>query len=83
MLRFLLAMVVAWSVLSGFGHARALAAEGHQGTLQQQRACRPDVLRHCRRLMERSDQAMADCLRANARDLTPACRDALRSAERR
>jgi len=83
MLRFLLTLVVAWSVLSDFGHAKSLAVEGHQGSLLQQRACRPDVLRHCRRLMDRSDSVMADCLRANARDLSPACRDALRSAEQR
>lgn len=83
MSRFLLTLVVVLNVMSGFGHAKSLAAEGHQGTLLQQRACRPDVLRHCRRLMDRSDSVMADCLRANARDLSPSCRDALRSAEQR
>lgn len=80
MFRFL-TILLAWSVLSGFGHAKDFAA-GHQGTLQQQRACRPDVLRHCRRLLDQSDSALADCLRANARNLSPTCRDALQSAER-
>jgi hypothetical protein len=77
-----LPVIVALSILPGVTHAKDLTADGHQGSLQEQRACRPDVLRHCRRLMDESDSVMADCLRANARALSPACRDALRSAER-
>jgi hypothetical protein len=45
---------------------------GHHGTAEQQRACRPDVLRHCRGLSE--DYAIADCLRDHAHYLRPACR---------
>jgi hypothetical protein len=45
---------------------------GHRGTAEQQRACRPDVLRHCRGLS--SDYAMEDCLRQHMHVLRPACR---------
>lgn len=57
--------------------------QGHLGTVQQHRACRPDVLRHCRALMDQSDHAIADCLRAHARALSPVCREALEQANRR
>jgi hypothetical protein len=44
----------------------------HQGTPEQQRACRHDVTRFCRH--ERDDYAMANCLRANIDRLRPGCR---------
>jgi hypothetical protein len=50
----------------------AAAEEGHLGTPQQQRACRPDVLRLCKGISE--DLAIANCLQANIKKLTPACR---------
>jgi hypothetical protein len=50
----------------------AAAEEGHLGTPQQQRACRPDVLRLCKGISE--DIAIANCLQANIKKLTPACR---------
>jgi hypothetical protein len=54
--------------------AAALAAEEkHLGTPQQQRACRPDVLRHCR-AVQGGDIKIAECLEANLDKLTPACR---------
>jgi hypothetical protein len=48
---------------------------GHRGTAEQQRACRPDVVRHCRGLS--SDYAMEDCLREHMQVLRPACRRVL------
>ncbi|HMA70031.1 MAG TPA: hypothetical protein VKP67_00850 [Xanthobacteraceae bacterium] len=56
-------------------HRIAVKEEGHLGTPQQQRACRPDVLRHCRSMSD--DYAMADCLKANEQKLSAACRRAL------
>ena len=54
--------------------AAALAAEEkHLGTPQQQRACRPDVLKHCRDV-HGGDVAIAKCLETNTDKLTPACR---------
>ena len=44
----------------------------YRGTEQQQRACRPDALRHCRGIDE--DRAIEACLRANVDKLRPACR---------
>ncbi len=54
---------------------RAFADHGgpHMGTPEQQRACRPDVLRYCRNV-QGGDFAIADCLKANLNKLTPACR---------
>jgi hypothetical protein len=43
-----------------------------RGTPEQQRACRPDVLRHCRGMHE--DYAIEQCLRSNMSGLRPACR---------
>jgi hypothetical protein len=50
----------------------ASAQEGHLGTPEQQRACRPDVLRHCRGIQD--DNAIAGCLSQNVQHLRPACR---------
>jgi hypothetical protein len=44
----------------------------HQGTPEQQRACRADAVRFCRGVHE--DMAIAGCLRANVGRLHPACR---------
>ena len=46
---------------------------GNRGTAEQQRACRPDVLRHCRGIED--DHAIEACLRANVHRLRPACRE--------
>ena len=58
-------------------HRIEAKAEGHLGTQQQQRACRPDVLRHCRGMTD--DFAMAECLKSNEQKLSSACRRALES----
>jgi hypothetical protein len=51
----------------------SVSAEGsHAGTPEQQRACRPDVLRYCRQLHD--DFAVADCLRAHVTALRGSCR---------
>jgi hypothetical protein len=44
----------------------------HQGTPQQQSACRHDATRFCRQQVD--DYAIADCLRANMARLRPVCR---------
>ena len=83
MIRLSLSMSVAFGVLTlVIGSAQDLRAQGHLGSVQQQRACRPDVLRHCRARMDESDYAISDCLRAHARTLSPACREALQDAKR-
>jgi hypothetical protein len=67
----ILALVLALMPVS----AVAQSYQGHRGTAEQQRACRPDVVRHCRGM--NSDFAMEDCLRQHMRDLRPACRKVL------
>jgi hypothetical protein len=47
-------------------------AQTHQGTPEQQRACRADAARYCSAFRE--DNAIANCLRANVGRLHPACR---------
>jgi len=71
MTRFFSIVMVSQLILS----ATALADHGgmHMGTPEQQRACRPDVLRYCRNV-QGGDFAIADCLRANKQKLTAACR---------
>jgi hypothetical protein len=73
MMRYLLVLALLLAGLPTLAHARV---QGHAGTELQQRACRPDVIRHCRG-MEDNDRAMANCLRANMQKLRPACRQAL------
>ena len=48
--------------------------ESHQGTTEEQRACRSDVVRYCRGVQDKGDDAMVDCLKLNLRRLKPACR---------
>ena len=69
--RYLLAVMLSLAVLP----AAASAQEKHGGTPEQQRACRPDVVRHCRGVRE--DQAIYECLKANAHSLRPACREVI------
>jgi len=52
-------------------------AAQHMGSPQQQRACRSDVLRHCRAMQDKDDITIAFCLKANIKKLTPACRQVI------
>jgi hypothetical protein len=54
-------------------------AQGSSGTQEQQRACRPDVLRFCRDLHD--DYAIANCLRANVEKLRPPCRKVINGGQ--
>ena len=56
----------------------ASAERGHGGSVQQQRACRSDVLRHCRNMRDQDDAAMVSCLKAHEGQLSAACRGALK-----
>jgi hypothetical protein len=75
MQRYLLLMVstvaIAWQV----GAAQGRDFGAHMGTPEQQRACRPDVVRHCRGMSD--DYAIEGCLRANVERLRPACRQVI------
>lgn len=69
--RYLPAVLLALALLP----AAAAAQEKHAGTPEQQRACRPDVVRHCRGIQD--DQIILECLRANVHSLRPACRQVI------
>jgi hypothetical protein len=80
MLRYLPLLAASLSLSPSLAHAQGAGGDGHRGSLQQQRACRPDILRLCRDLPAQDDEAMANCLKANADKLSPACRQALGGA---
>ena len=78
MLRRSLVFMIALIGLTSYASAKDDPAEGHRGSLQQQRACRPDVLRHCRNMRDQDDAAIAACLKAHEGQLSAACRAALK-----
>jgi hypothetical protein len=82
MMRLLLVMALSLTVVPTIVSAAqdGPRAQSHLGTAQQQRACRPDVLRHCRGMEDKDDYTLANCLRANVRRLTAPCRQALEGA---
>ena len=53
----------------------AAALGQHQGTPEQQRACRHDATRFCRYMND--DYAIANCLRANIGRLRTECRQVM------
>lgn len=82
MIRYLPILMLSLAFLPTSVPAEEGRAAGHRGTLQQQRACRSDVLRHCRDIRDQDDYAIADCLKAHERQLSPACRQALKEGDR-
>jgi hypothetical protein len=78
MIRSLQILILSLCIFPVNMSAEERPAAGHRGTLQQQRACRPDVLRHCRNVQDQGDYAIADCLKAHESELRPACREALK-----
>jgi hypothetical protein len=58
-------------VILPMGTDAASTYDGHQGTPEQQRACRPDVLRYYRGIND--DYAVEQCLRANMSASKPGC----------
>ena len=79
MVRYLLVLVL--SLVLSPTTVSAQGAAGHKGTLQQQQACRPDVLRYCRDA-EGDDDDIADCLKEHMQKLRPACRQVLQEGRR-
>jgi hypothetical protein len=68
-------LIVLAASAAAVGDARA-AEEKHLGTPEQQRACRPDVLRLCHDTSG-GDIAIANCLLDHKEKLTPACREVI------
>jgi len=82
MIRYLPILILSLAILPTSMAAEEGRTEGHRGTLQQQRACRPDVLRHCRDMQDQNDDAIVHCLKAHERQLSSACRQALKEGGR-
>jgi Cysteine rich repeat len=49
-------------------------ALAHSGTEQDEKACKRDVQRFCRTLMDQGDFTILACLKENRPKLSPACR---------
>jgi hypothetical protein len=49
------------------------------GTPQEQKACAPDVSRHCRAVMNDGDLTILGCLQANRAKISKKCDEVLRS----
>ena len=47
------------------------------GTQQEEKACRGDVSRHCRKVMQEGDMVILQCLKEHRQQLTRACRQVL------
>jgi hypothetical protein len=77
MIRYFFALIVAVTASSSAGYAQDSRAGGHEGTAQQQRACRPDALRLCRGIHD--DRGILACLQANISKLRSACREVIES----
>jgi hypothetical protein len=52
-------------------------ALAHSGSDQEQKACKPDVQRFCRKLMDQGDFTILACLKENRPKLSTACREVL------
>ncbi len=75
MIRCFLFLIVALTAASSVACAQESRAAGHKGTAEQQRACRPDVVRLCRGIHD--DEAIYGCLRMNIARLRSACREVI------
>jgi hypothetical protein len=82
MIRHLFLLALTLAVLPAVAFAQGGGAQGHLGTPEQQRACRPDVQRFCREMQNQGDYAIADCLKANTRRLSSACRRVIEAGSR-
>jgi hypothetical protein len=70
MVRYLTIVTLAFASLPSAGFAQSAS---------EQKACRADVVRYCRRDIDSGQFAIADCLKAHRERLTHACRAVLAS----
>jgi cysteine rich repeat protein len=77
MIRYQVALILSLAILPTVASAQERRSHDHRGTAQQQRACRSDVLRHCRNTQDQDDATIAECLKAHVQQLSPDCRRVL------
>jgi Cysteine rich repeat len=76
MRKFVLALALVSSASAAF--AQQAAAPQRQGTEQEQAACRRDVQRHCRSVIDQSDLVVLACLKENRTKISAACDQVLK-----
>ena len=78
MRKFVLALALVSSTTAAFAQ-QAAAPQQRQGTEQEQAACRRDVQRHCRSVIDQSDLVILACLQQNRPQISAACNQVLKS----
>jgi hypothetical protein len=73
MLRTLSALILSVALVP----AAALAQNNNRGSEQEQSACRKDVTRLCKAVLDQGDFAVLDCLKANRPKISKACNQVL------
>jgi hypothetical protein len=74
------AMIHTLALASALGVvACCTAAFAYSGTTQEQAACRHDVIRHCRTVVNENQFVILACLQQNRPRLSVACRTVLQS----
>ena len=76
MRKFVLALALVSSTSAAFAQQ---AAPQRQGTEQEQTACRRDVQRHCRSVIDQGDFTILACLKENRPKISAACDQVLKS----
>lgn len=72
MRKFVLALALVSSTTMAFAQQR-------QGTEQEQAACRRDVQRHCRSVIDQGDFTILACLKENRSKISAACDQVLKN----
>ncbi len=77
MRKFVLALALLSSTTVAF--AQAAQPQQRQGTEQEQAACRRDVQRHCRSVIDQGDFTILACLKENRPKISAACDQVLKN----
>src|SRR5262245_53450203 len=77
MRKFVLALALVSSTSVAF--AQQAAQPQRQGTDQEQEACRRDVQRHCRSVIDQGDFTVLACLKENRTKISAACDQVLKT----
>jgi cysteine rich repeat protein len=78
MRKFVLALALVSSTTAAFAQ-QAAAPPQRQGTEQEQAACRRDVQRHCRSVIDQGDFVVLACLKENRTKISSACDQVLKT----
>jgi hypothetical protein len=77
MRKFVLALALVSSTSVAF--AQQAAQPQRQGTQEEQAACRRDVQRHCRSVIDQGDFVILACLKENRTKISTACDQVLKT----